>query len=142
MLILCLLLVCFGALPLAVFLIKRNRYRHILANGVETMAMVKEVRVIRHYRGPVYDSVLFWYLPRGASQYQQGRYSFSRGTYRTGDQFPVFYLPAKPAKHAIPGSKKLEKWVLLFFILFFFFVVFVSYKIYQATRGQHINFNP
>ena len=128
------LLIVAGALPLIVFLIKRSSYRQILREGTKTTAQVTEVRTNRFHKGGSYDRVYFVYLPAGASQYHTGTHIYNVGTYKRGDLFEIFYLPANPVKYAIPGSKG-EIAFLIFTILLFFFVIFVCFKIHETVNA-------
>ncbi len=130
---------CFGALPLVVFLVKRKRYRSILANGVRTEAQIMEVRNVSTYRGPNYDRVYFAYLPKDSASYFSGLHLTSFDEYKVGDKLEIYYLPDKPAKYAIPGSKG-EKAMLIFLIAIFLFSVFAAYKIWEMTKDMNFRF--
>jgi hypothetical protein len=134
-------LISISALPLVLFLIKRKRYRRILAEGLSTTAEIKTVTRRKPTKGPEYDNVVFWYLPNGANQYQSGHLMTATGKHRSGDKIELFYLPQQPEKYAVPGSKY-EGWVILVLLILIGFAVYACYKIDEMVGDQKIYFNP
>lgn len=141
MLIIYILLTGISILPLALFLMKRKSYRRILSEGLSTDAEVKTVTRRKPSKGPEYDNVEFWYLPKGANQYQSGRLMTAAGKHRSGDKFDIFYLPDRPEKYAVPGSKH-ENWVILVLLVLIGFAVYACFKINEMVGDQNIYFNP
>ena len=134
------LLIAAGALPLVAFLVRRKNYVFILANGTKTTARVTEVRTIHFQRGPAYDVVYFAYLPAGSGTYETGQHKFKTGTYKRNDWIDIFYLPGRPGKYAIPGSKG-ELPMLIFMVSIFLFVIYACYKIHEMVGDSKITFH-
>lgn len=135
MIVLYILLTAIGALPLAVFLVKRKSYYHILKEGTKATAQVTEARRVRYRGNATHDRVSFSYLPAGAGHYMQGDYITKIGKHRRGDLIEIYYLPQQPRKYAVPGSKG-EVFMFLFVLLLFLFVVFACFKIDEAVSAD------
>jgi len=135
MIFLYLLLVAAGALPMVSFLVKRKRYYRILREGTKTTAQVMEARRVRYRGNATHDTVYFMYLPAGAGRYLQGSYITKIGKHRRGDLLEIYYLPGKPEKHAVPGSKG-ELGMFIFTLLIFLFVIFACYKIHEEVKDD------
>lgn len=134
-------MILLSCVPLVLFLVKRKRYRKILTEGTVTTAEVKNVVRKRMHKGGNYDMVHFWYLPTGANQYQAGQLLAKAGKYRGGNTFEVYYLPQRPEKYAVPGSKG-EGWWVFFMLLLVALVVYACIKIDETVGAQKIYFNP
>ena len=135
MIILYILLIIVGALPMIVFLLKRQRYYRILRQGTKTTAQVTEAKRIRYRGNATHDRVFFSYLPAGAGQYMQGDFITRIGKHRRGDLVDIYYLPGNPQKNAVPGSKG-ELGMFVFTVLIFLFVVFACYKIHEEVKDD------
>ena len=130
-----------GALPLMLFFIRRKHYYHILRNGVKTTARVSDVKTISNRHGAVYDRVIYAYLPKFSNQYKSGVFTSKHGKYHPGSSIDIFYLPDKPEKNAMPGSKA-ETGMFVFLLAVFLFVLFACYKINEMVGNKEFHFNP
>lgn len=94
-----------------------------------------EARRVRTRGNPTHDIVYFLYLPAGAGSYLQGNYVTKMGKHRRGDLLEIYYLPARPQQHAVPGSKG-ETGFFIFTLLIFLFVIFACYKIHEEVKDD------
>lgn len=128
MILLYILLPLFGALPLAIIIIKMRKAQRIKKEGVATDAEIIEIRTWNASQHNSMATLILQYAVEAKKEIFQSRATAVPGQFKVGDKMKVFYLPDDPFKITVKGPKVYIP-LLVFSIILFLFIIFATFKI-------------
>lgn len=135
MIILYIIIILLGGLPFGRtirFVLLEEKIRK---SGIATSGVVTHIHVVRHYKGPVTDTVHVRYNSIIPGQYHEANFVTTQSRYQVGQTVPVKYIPEQPDKIVVASAR--GYWpMLIFTTLLFLFVFFAVYKMDEMVKGN------
>lgn len=135
MITLYIIIILLGALPLGRtigFVLLEEKIRK---SGIATSGVVTNIHAVKHYKGPVTDTVHVRYNSIIPGQYHEANFVTKHSRYRVGQTVPVKYIPEQPNKIVVASTR--GYWAMLIFTtLLFLFVFFAVYKIDEMVKSN------